>query len=223
MSILENTMINNVKPIRDIVYEQLREAILKGELKPGERIIEKDYADRLNISRTPIREALRKLETEGFVEYIPRKGVVVKSFNVNDIKEIYEIRKVLECFAVRKAIENIDDSSMEKLKATVEQMYLLEEQGDIKGVFEICQEFNEVIFNATGMPRLVDIINTLKEFIERFRRVTMSKSYRRLEAIKEHKGIYEAIIERDIEKAEKLVYEHLTNSERVCLKEFDFK
>lgn len=212
--------INNVKPIRDIVYEQLRKTILAGNLKPGERIIEKEYADKLNISRTPVREALRKLEIEGFVEYIPRKGVVVKGFSFKDIIEIYEIRKSLECLAVKNVIKNVDDEYIEKLKSTVEQMDALESQGDIEGVFDICKDFHQTILSASEMPRLMSMINTLQEYLERFRRVTMSKDSRRLSAIKEHKEILEAIIDRDVERVQEIVSRHIDNSKEVFFAEF---
>lgn len=212
--------ISNVKPIRDIVYEQLRKTILAGKMKPGERIVEKEYADKLNISRTPVREALRKLEMEGFVEYIPRKGVIVKEFTLKDIIEIYEIRKSLECLAVKNVIKNIKEDYIDNLKDIVEQMDILEAQGDYEGVFNICNDFHQTILSASEMPRLMNMISTLQEYLERFRRVTMSKDSRRHSAIQEHKEILEAIIDRDVKRAEKLTSEHIEKSRKVFLAEF---
>jgi DNA-binding GntR family transcriptional regulator len=218
--IFEEVAINNVKPIRDIVYEQLRKAILAGNIKPGERIIEKEYADKLNISRTPVREALRKLEIEGFVEYIPRKGVIAKGFSFKDIIEIYEIRRALETLAVKHVIENIDDAYIDALRDIVKQVDVLEEKGDIEGVFNICKNFHETILKASSMPRLVNMINTLQEYLERFRRVTMSKSSRRLMVIQEHKEILQAIIDKDVERAQELTNEHIDKSKQVFFSEF---
>lgn len=217
---METLGIGNVQPIRDIVYGRLRKEILEGKIKSGERIIEKEYADRLNISRTPIREALRKLEIEGFVEYIPRKGVIVKKFSIKDVVEIYEIRKSLECLAVKNMIENVDDDYINELKAIVKQMDDLERAGDIEGVFNVCKDFNQIILEASCMPRLMDMINTLQEYLVRFRRVTLSNTTRRLSAIKEHKEILQAIAERDIEKAQALMGDHLESAKQVFLKEF---
>lgn len=223
MEYKEDMDMSNVKPIRDIVYEYLRKAVMDGELKPGERIIEKEYADKMKISRTPIREALRKLETEGFVEYIPRKGVVVKGFTIKDIIEIYAIRKSLESLAMGYVIENIRDQELERLKGLVKKMGEADKECDIEGVFGICQEFNEVLLNASRMPRLTGMINTLHEYLERFRRITMAKASRRTDAIREHNEILQAVIDKDVKKAEKLVWNHLEASQRIFLENFDTK
>lgn len=218
--LFEETGLSSVKPIRDIVYERLRKAILEGKIKPGERIIEKEYADKLNISRTPVREALRKLEIEGFVKHIPRKGVVVKGFSFKDIIEIYEIRKSLESLAVKHAIQNITDEEVEKLKTLVEKAEEAEKMRKFEEVFEIANEFHQNILITSSMPRLKNMINTLQEYLERFRRVTMSKDSRRLSALKEHRDILNAIIDRDVQKAEELVHKHIESSKKVFFEEF---
>ncbi len=215
--VIEAFSVGNVKPIRDIVYGQLRKEILEGKIQSGERIIEKEYADRFNISRTPVREALRKLEIEGFVEYIPRKGVIVKRFTLKDVEEIYEIRKSLESLAIKSAIKHIDEKYMAILKDTVEQMDVLDKKGDIEGVFNVCKSFNNIILQISSMPRLMDMINNLQEYLERFRKVTLSKDSRRLDAIREHREIFEAIIEKDIEKAQRLNEEHLDKAQKVFM------
>ncbi|MFT9497511.1 GntR family transcriptional regulator [Anaerosolibacter sp.] len=207
--------IANVKPIRDIVYENLRKAIMDGKLQPGERIVEKDYAEKMNISRTPIREALRKLEIEGLVQYIPRKGVVVNGFNHEDIVEIYAIRKALEGLAMKYVIQKITEEEIGKLKKLTDCMESSNAAGDYESLFNTCKEFNEVILRASRMPKITGLINTMQEYLERFRRITMSKRTRRESAIQEHKAILQAIIDRDAERAERLVYEHLDASERV--------
>lgn len=221
MEFRESMDMSNVKPIRDIVYEYLRKAVMEGELKPGERIIEKEYAEKMKISRTPIREALRKLESEGFVEYIPRKGVVVKGFSINDIVEIYAIRKSLEGLAMRYVIENISEQEIERLKGLVEHMEEADKNCEIEDVFRTCQEFNEVILNASRMQRLKTLINTLHEYLERFRRITMAKASRRSDAIKEHKQILQSIIDKDSKLAEKLVWDHLDASQKIFFENFD--
>lgn len=215
--IFEYSLLDNVKPIRDIVYEQLRKAILDGNIKPGERIVENDYAEMLNISRTPVREALRKLEIEGFVEYIPRKGVVVKGFSLKDIIEIFEIRKSLECLAIRCVVENITDDDIEKLKEIVRNMEQAGREDNIEGVINICQEFHDTILDVSSMPRLRSMISTLQEYLGRFKRVTLAKTSRRANAIKEHKEILQAIIDRDIDKAEELIVRHIDASKKAFL------
>lgn len=209
-----------VKPIRDIVYECLRNKIVEGKIKPGERIIEKDYAELMNISRTPVREALRKLETEGFVQCIPRKGALVSEFSIKDILEIYAIRQALEELAIKSCIQNITEKEINKLVQLTEEMDFCDKKGDIETVFAVCKKFNDTILTASKMPRLKNLIDTLQEHLEKFRRITMAKSERRKDAIQEHKEILKAIIDKDEEKAEKLIGEHLEASKNVFLKSF---
>ncbi len=215
--VFEYTDLKNIKPIRDIVYEQLRKAILEGTIKPGERIVENEYADMLNISRTPVREALRKLEIEGFVEYIPRKGVIVKGFSLKDIIEIFEIRKALECLAVKHVVENISDEEIEALKEIIKKMEEAGKEDNYERIVDICQHFHQSILDASSMPRLQSMISTLQEYLERFKRVTLAKDTRRTSAIKEHKEIMQAIIEKDVSKAEELTIKHIDASRKAFL------
>ena len=114
--------ISEVKQLRDIIFEHLRQEILDGNLRPNDRLIERDIAAKLNVSRTPIREALRKLETEGFVEHLPRKGIVVRGLNITEIEEIYDIRRELECLVVRKAISTITEHDIQKMKVILAEL-----------------------------------------------------------------------------------------------------
>lgn len=212
--------IPEVKTIRDIVYECLRTKIVEGNIKPGERIIEKDFAELMNISRTPVREALRKLESEGFVQCIPRKGALVSEFSIKDILEIYAIRQALEELAIKSCIQNITEEEINKLVQLTEEMDLCDKKGDIETVFEVCKKFNDTILTASKMPKLKSLIDTLQEHLVKFRRITMSKPARRKEAISEHKEILKAVIDRDEERAERLVGEHLEASQKVFLKSF---
>jgi len=215
---IKETEIAALKPIRDIVYETLRNAILLGQLKPGQRLVEKEYADKYQISRTPIREAIRKLESEGFVEYIPRKGVIVKTFEAADIIEIYAIRMSLESLALRFIIENITAADIVLLRGLVKKMEEAEQTGDTTKLIIICREFNTALLAAGRMPRLTGMIATLQDYLERFREITFSQGLRRRSAVKEHKTILEAVLERDENKAVKLTVEHLEASKGALLR-----
>ena len=204
--------ISEVKQLRDIIFEHLRQEILDGNLKPDDRLIERDIAAKLNVSRTPIREALRKLESEGFVEHMPRKGVIVHGFNVTEIEEIYDIRKELECLVVRKAISNITDHDIQILEVILKELED-EQKGDrgqltAKGL----HEFDEVILNMTKMPLLKNFVHSLKDSLMRYQKINLSHALRRKKAIDEHKAILQAIIVRDAVRAEKLTIEHIDNS-----------
>lgn len=203
--------ISEVKQLRDLIFEHLRQEILDGHLKPDDRLIERDIATKLNVSRTPIREALRKLESEGFVEHVPRKGVIVRGFNVTEIEEIYDIRKELECLVVRKAISKITDEDVQNLQLILEGLDI-EETVDHQSTAKGLNQFDEVILNMTQMPLLKNFVHSLKESLIRYQRINLSNAPRRKSAIGEHKAILQAIIDRDAPKAEKLTIEHIDHS-----------
>ncbi|NLZ54688.1 MAG: GntR family transcriptional regulator [Thermoanaerobacteraceae bacterium] len=219
-SILDSFNVSRIKPIRDLIYESLRQAIFEGELKAGDRLVEKDLAEKMNVSRTPIREALRKLETEGLVKHLPRKGVVVRGFKREDVIEIYSIRKALEISAITYTVENITDDEINKLKEKIEIMEILTYKEDTVSLFNVSQEFNDILIRACRMPRLINLINTYLEYLEQFRRVTMKKKKRRLKALEEHKQILQAVIDKDVEKAKNLVEIHLQGALNAYLQTF---
>jgi len=204
--------ISEVKQIRDIIFEYLRKEILDGNLKPDDRLIERDIATKLNVSRTPIREALRKLESEGFVEHVPRKGVVVRGFNSGEIEEIYDIRKELECLVVRKAISNITDHDIQILEVILTGLEKEEKVDQVQLTAKGLHEFDEVILNMAKMPLLKNFVHSLKESLIRYKKINLSHEPRRKNAIGEHKAILEAIIARDVILAKKLTVEHIDNS-----------
>ncbi|MCG8403324.1 MAG: GntR family transcriptional regulator [Firmicutes bacterium] len=207
--IFDPSNISGIKPIRDIVYEELKAAIVNGKIKQGQRIIEKEYAQRMNISRTPVREALRKLEIEGFVEYLPRKGVVVKSFSNEDIVEIYDIRDALESLAMKYVIENITEAEIKILKQSLEDMDKARAKRDVFSVFEACKVFNETILNSSKKPRLINIVSTLEKYISLLRNVTMKDDFSRIEdALIEHREIFDAIEKKDVISAQQAIKRH---------------
>jgi DNA-binding GntR family transcriptional regulator len=187
-------------------------------MKPGERIVEKECAERYRISRTPVREALRKLEIEGLVQYIPRKGVVVKAINVGEIEEIYAIRIALESLAVEAAIERISDEDITMLQHITAQMQKHEDAGKMEELLETCNEFNEVLLRVAAMPRLITIIHSQKDSLQRFREITLSKEVRRSRAIIEHKEILKAVIDKDKARAVKYVKLHLNGARQTLTK-----
>ncbi len=209
--------ITDVKPIREIIFEYLRQVILDGVIKPGDRLVERDIAAKFNVSRTPVREALRKLESEGYVEYIPRKGDVVRGFNAEEIEEIYDIRKALECLAVRKAIKNISEHETERLKTIIEQLDK-DEKGDGEQTFKGLHDFDELILNTAKMPMVSNFVHVLQESLVRYRKINLSHEPRRKVAIKEHRAILKAIIDRDVERAEQLIALHIDNAREELLK-----
>lgn len=210
--------LTDVKPIREIIYEHVRQAILDGLIKPGQRLVERDIAAKFNASRTPVREALRKLETEGFIEYLPRKGVIVRGFNIEEIEEIYNIRKSLECLAIRSSIHKITSEQINDLQAIVEQLEQVENGSAVQTTYTGLHEFDDVLVNTANMPLLKNFLYILKESLQRYRKINLSSLPRRQSAVREHKEILQAVIDRDVERAEKLVCQHIDNSRNELMK-----
>ncbi|AER67395.1 transcriptional regulator, GntR family [Thermovirga lienii DSM 17291] len=207
-------------PVRVIVYETLREAIFRRELKDGDKLVESELAEKLKVSRTPVREALRMLESEGLVERIPRKGLFVKGLSKEDIIEIYSIRQALEAVAIRAVCKNITDEELAELKKLYAQMEDAFEKGDDNKLSALSQKFNEAIVAPSNMPRLLSLITTYHEYLSRLRSLSFSRSLRKVQALKEHGQILEAVSERDADKAERLVKEHLENAIKTLTIEF---
>ncbi|AQS60242.1 GntR family transcriptional regulator [Desulforamulus ferrireducens] len=205
--------------IRDKVYERLRGAIVNGLLKPGERLVERQLAQVLGVSRTPIREAIRMLELEGLVAHVPRVGSVVAQVTDSEVLEIYRIRAVLEGLAARMAAEKIKPEQLAKL---MELMNCLEEKvqkGETEELEKLHQEFNDVIYQAADSNRLYSMITTLVDHIARYTRVGYSHPGRLQEATLEHRRLVEAIRMRDGALAERIARDHIDNSRRAYFSE----
>lgn len=203
--------------IRDSVFTTLRAAILDGKIKPGERVVERNIAEQLGISRTPVREAIRKLEIERLVTHIPRKGVVVVGFSKEDVLEIMAIRTVLEGLICRFAAEKIQEKDLNRMALLLEQMAKEYEQGNNKKVNQLHDKFHQMIYKAAKSPRIFDLLNTLKEYISKFASVAYTKPGRTLEAMDEHRLILAALRERNALKAEALAISHVENSNKAYL------
>ena len=204
--------LTEVQPIREIIFEFLREAILEGRIHPGQRLIERDVAERFNASRTPVREALRKLEMEGFIERKGRRGDVVRSIKRSEMEEAYALRMALEPLMVRCAIERLDESQKRKLEQLIAEAESFDEEDEGSHVSENLMQFDQLLLDACGMPKLKAILISLQENLRRFRRLNLSHRVRRIEAVLEHKEIYQAVLAGDTEKAEKLTKQHVQNS-----------
>lgn len=215
--LFSNINFNSIKPIRDVVYEYLRTAIINDLIKPGERLVEKDYAEKFNISRTPVREALRKLEIEGLVENIPRKGDIVKGIDLKDMLEIFAIRQALEPLIVKTAIENLTQDDIVNLQEIVDKMDASAHNNDTETLLDAFQAFNDILIIASKMPRLSAILSQLKDYLSRFRTMSLSNNTRRIQAINEHKEILQAIMKGDNEQAEQLVATHLASARQSLL------
>lgn len=218
---LEDSLKMNVDeylPLRDVVFKTLRQAILTGEFMPGERLMEISLANRLGVSRTPVREAIRKLELEGLVVMIPRKGAAVARITVSDLKDVLEVRCHLEEFAASIACERIDSEEVHELKVALRAFEDAIKAKNLKLIAERDVEFHDVIFKATKNKRLLQIINNLREQIYRYR-IEYIKDFDYHEIlVKEHRQIVDAILRGDKEAASKMMRTHIYNQETIVIK-----
>ena len=212
-----NAKVNEYLPLRDVVFQNLRQAILKGELEPGERLMEIHLAKRLGVSRTPIREAIRKLELEGLVDMVPRRGAVVASITRKDMRDVLEVRRTLEMLAVEVACERISQEELEKLRAAGREFERSGGSGDIIQLVQADMAFHEIIYAATGNLRLVNILGNLREQMYRYRMEYLkdTSSYGQLN--QEHDRIYQGIRDKDKERACQAIREHIDNQETAIL------
>ena len=213
-------VLDGYKPLRDVVFETLRDAIIKQVLKPGERLMEIQLADEMGVSRTPVREAIRKLELEGLVVMVPRKGAYVAGVSMKDIHEVYEVRAALEMLAVSLAAERITDEELDALERQVLRESEAEANADehsLDNIIYIDSSFHDIIYQAAHNQRLVQFVNILQEQLQRFRAASLSRPGRSKTALEEHKQIVEALAERNGELAAKLAKEHIDNAESAMI------
>ena len=210
---------NEYLPLRDVVFQTLRQAILKGELKPGERLMEIQLAQKLGVSRTPVREAIRKLELEGLVLMIPRKGAEVAEITIKDLEDVLEVRAALEELAVCDACENITEEQILALKKAADNFRIALESDDLVKCAETDMAFHEIIYSATNNKRLLQILNNLREQMYRYRfeYIKDATQYERL--IQEHNDIYESIMRKDKGTAARVVTRHVDNQEEAITRQ----
>ncbi|OAT82973.1 GntR family transcriptional regulator [Desulfotomaculum copahuensis] len=199
-----------------MVFETLREAIIQGRLKPGERLMEIQLAEEMGVSRTPVREAIRKLELEGFVVMVPRKGAYVAGISVKDIVDVFEVRAALEGLAAGLAAERITGEELEELERALVRIYEVSKH-DLKAVVETDTSFHALIYQASRNERLTQIIANLSDQIQRFRTTSLAQPGRTKTAIEEHTKIVDAISDRNVELAQTLAREHIENAEQSLL------
>ena len=200
---------NEYLPLRDVVFQTLRQAILRGELKPGERLMEIHLAQKLGVSRTPVREAIRKLELEGLVLMIPRKGAVVAEITISDLEDVLEVRMALEELAVKHACRQITPEQLSQLYILAEEFRQTLYGDDVGACAQADMKFHEAIYAATGNGRLVQILNNLREQMYRYRMEYLKDRQSHSLLVKEHEEILHALEQRDEKKALEAISCHI--------------
>ena len=205
------------KPIREIAYEVLKKAIITGEIPAGERIVETDYADRLHISRTPLREALRKLERDGLVEYVMRRGMVVRAFTIDDVREIYTIRNALEMLTLPAIIEKATKEDIDSLRERLNEMDKLQEKDDIEGLSPLARAFHWELTCICRQKRILRVIEGQDEYIRRFSAMAIRQENRRSKAHEEHHRLVDYVEAKDLDRFTELTRHHIERSMENCV------
>lgn len=206
-------------PLRDVVFNTLRKAILTGQLKPGERLMEVHLANRLGVSRTPIREAIRKLELEGLVIMIPRRGAEVARITEKSLKDVLEVRRALDALSIELACDRITPEALEKLEAACITFEEATKSKDASVIAKADVALHDIIVEAAGNQRLCQLVNNLSEQMYRYRFVYIKDESQHQKLIAEHREIYESIAERNKERAACAARLHIDNQEKSILQQ----
>lgn len=211
METIFNVSMNEYLPLRDVVFNTLRQAILRGELKPGERLMEIQLANKLGVSRTPIREAIRKLELEGLVLMIPRKGAEVADITEKSMKDVLEVRHALDELSVELACDRISKEQIRELEFTAKEFEKSLKNKDVTIIAEADVKFHDVIYTATNNQKLIQLLNKLREQMYRYRVEYLKNEEVYPKLLAEHDEIIKFISEGKKEEAKKIVYQHIDN------------
>lgn len=209
---------NDYKPLREVIFNTIREAIIIGELKPGERLMEVQLAEKMGVSRTPVREAIRKLELEGLVEMLPRKGARVANLSEKDIMDVLEVRSTLDGLASSLSALRITDDEIKELKHILAQFITCVEKNNLQGSIRKDVEFHDVIYRSSRNDKLIQISNNLREQVQRYRVIYMKDYSSSSELVKEHTEILDAISRRDPDAAMKVARLHIKKQEESIIR-----
>ena len=208
-------------PLRDVVFNTLRQAILTGELKPGERLMEIHLAEQLGVSRTPIREAIRMLELDGLVIMIPRRGAEVAEITEKSMNDVLEVRRAVDALCVELACERISPEELERLQKACEEFRkeAMKEDKDVKKLAQKDVELHDIIVQATGNQRLIQLVNNLSEQMYRYRFEYLKDFSQHENLVKEHGVIYDSIVKKDAKTACEAAKLHIDNQEKAIIRQ----
>ncbi len=198
-------------PLRDVVFKTLRQSILMGELAPGQRLMEIQLANQLGVSRTPIREAMRKLELEGLVVMIPRKGAQVAKISQKGLYDVLEVRSALEDLAMELSCKRITEEELAQLRAAIESFKLAVKQKNISLIAQQDVALHDIIYAATKNDRLIAMLSNLREQMYRYRVEYLKNASVHQSTIEEHEALYSALSTHNIDAAKASMKNHIYN------------
>lgn len=215
---LSTIHLEGYQPLRDMVFDVLMNAIMQGQLSPGERLLEVQLAEEMGVSRTPVREAIRRLELEGFVVMVPRKGAYVAGLSVNDVESVYEIRTALETLAVRLAAQRMEDEDYRQLDELSLSMQATWQEGNVDNWVAMDAHFHELLYKFSRNERLVQMMSNIMEQLSRYRIISLANVEVRHNSLAEHQALIEALRRRDSEAAALAAEKHIENTKLSLLK-----
>ena len=214
---------NDYLPLRDVVFNTLRENILTGEMKPGERLMEIHLADKLGVSRTPIREAIRMLELEGLVTMIPRRGAEVAQISPKGLIDVLEVRQALVALAMELACDRITEEGIAALKKACDHFVEMTKTQDVVKIAGADVELHDIIIKAAGNDRLAQMVGNLSQQMYRYRLEHIKDVNQHSRLIEEHEEIYRCLKNRDKEAGAKAIKTHIYNQEQSVLNQIQQK
>lgn len=216
--------IERKKSIREQVYEYLKEEIVNGKIEEESRIVEEEYALKLNVSRTPLREAIRMLELEGLIEGREKGGVVVPKITKKDVEEVIKIRMALEAVIFEEIFEKVTEQDIKKLEKNINKVELIiQDEKECLEVFKYFSEFNKTLYNIVDLPRVVNLINNLNLYLKKFRKISIENGNRRLSAHKDHVKMVEFIKKNRKKEIVDLNKKHLTEAKEFLIQQLEMR
>ncbi|SDZ52352.1 GntR family transcriptional regulator [Herbiconiux ginsengi] len=205
-------------PLREQVISALRQAILDFQLKPGQRLVERELIEQLGVSRTTIREALRELTSEGLVTVVPQRGAMVSAPSLADAVDLYEVRASLESLVTQRFVERATDEEIERLRATIDDLAVVSDNShDIREILAAKDKFYTVLIAGARSAALQQLLEGIQARVQVLRATSLSEAGRSLEVVRELRAVVAAIADRDAEKASRLCAEHVRKASVTAL------
>lgn len=202
-------LLHPVSTIRTQVYDIIKQNICEGVYTPGQRLQETELAAALKVSRSPIREALRQLASDGLVVEFPNRGVFVKEFTAHDIQEVFDVRVLLESYAIRHSAAHMTPERMEELMGYLDQLVHFHEQGELEEYIRVDAMLHQAIIRLGGNSVVEEMYDRVHSLIQRFRIYSLISKQRFDESVQEHRTVVHCLLTGNTEEADRVNQAHL--------------
>lgn len=215
-------VIKRKKSMREQVYDYLKDEIVTGNIKEGSRIVEEEYAEKLDVSRTPLREALRMLELEGLIEARQKGGVTVSRTTKKDVEEVVKIRIALESIILEELFEKVTEDDINRLQENVDYVEsIVNDDKKSDEIFNYFSNFNKILYAISDLPRVIALINNLNLYLKKFRKISAENRDRRLSAQNDHKELVRLIKAGNKKEAIAINKKHLSEAMVFLIKQVE--